>query len=407
MSLFRRDAPTDLIWQGLPQRTPRRQGNVDVTSQSAFSHSAVWAAIRMRADMISTLPLECVRTGADGLRRPVHIPNVLVTPSTHGDGQPLPIDEWLYSSQVDLDRMGNAFGKIIARDALGYPKQIDPVQAESVTVSVKNGLIDHYKIGNVEWAPRDVWHERQYTLPGIHVGLSPIAYAAQSIGSYLSAQQFALDWFSNGAFPGSILKNTSKTLRPDEATAVKKKFQTTVQSGEPFVTGMDWDYKMIQATAAESAFLDSMQYSISDIARFFNVPADLLDASTKAKGGKIVYANITQFNLEFLILHLQPAIARRERALSALLTRPLNVRFRTEELLRMDPAGMAEVAAAQIESRQMAPSEVRAQANRAPYTEKQLAEFDRLFGKATTPVSPVTDEELPPEGATNGNENQN
>jgi HK97 family phage portal protein len=361
----------------------------------------------MRADMISSLPLECVRTHSDGLRTPVTTPDVLINPASHGDGQPIPIDEWLYSSQADLDRLGNSYARIDARNALGKPTILTPVPCEMVTVSVKKGVIDHYRIGKKDYEPRDIWHERQYTLPGLHVGLSPIAYAAQSIGSYLSAQQFALDWFSNGAFPGSILKNTSKTLRPDEATAVKKKFQTTVQSGEPFVTGMDWDYKMIQATAAESAFLESMQYSINDIARFFNVPADLLDANTKAKGGKIVYANITQFNLEFLILHLQPAIARRERALSTLLSKPLNVRFKTDELLRMDPAGVAVVQANKINSRQITPSEARAQDNRSPYTESQLAEFDRLFGKASAKESPDISQELPPEGANDGTENQN
>lgn len=376
-------------------------GNVDVTTDSALTHSAVWAATRIRCEMISAMPIVCYRTVA-GAEVTVPTPAVLVTPSSHGDGQPMDISEWMYSTQMDLDRLGNAFGRILGWDGMGYPTIIDPIAAKDVVVSVKDNRIDHYKVGTKIYEPAEIWHERAYTLPGVHVGLSPVAYAASSIGSYLSAQQFALDWFSNGAVPGSVLKNTAKTLRPDESTAVKKKFQTSLQTGEVFVTGMDWDYKMIQATAAESAFLESMQYSISDIARFFNVPADLLDGATTSKGGKITYANITQFNLQFLILHLTGAMTRRETALSRLLPNPRHLRLDTASLLRMDPAGTQVMNANMVNARLRTPSEVRARDNLLPYTPAQLAEFKELFGSAA-PVPPVAD----PAPPTGGNDNDN
>jgi len=45
----------------------------------------------------------------------------------------------------------------------------------------------------------------------------------------------------------------------------------------------------------------------------------------------------------------------------------------------MDPASLATMLGAQITSRTLAPSEARAEDNRAPFTEEQMAEFDRLF----------------------------
>jgi hypothetical protein len=56
----------------------------------------------------------------------------------------------------------------------------------------------------------DVWHERQFPVAGVPLGLSPIAYGAMSIGTYLSAAQFAVDWFSNGSIPAGRLKNTGR-----------------------------------------------------------------------------------------------------------------------------------------------------------------------------------------------------
>lgn len=407
MSLFRRDlGGSDMIWQGLPTRTPRRQGSVDVTADSAMSHSAAWAAMRLRADLVSSFPVVCYRKMSDGTELTVPTPQVLIAPCSHGDGQPLTVKEWLYSSQVDLDRSGNSFGVIRARDGQGLAKVIEPVRCELVTVAVRGGKIDHYKIGGLNGGgqeivqPADMWHERQFTISGLHVGLSAVSYAAQSLGSYLSAQQFAVDWFSNGAVPGAILKNVAKTLTPEVATSVKKKFQASITNGDVFVTGNDWDYQMIQATAAQSAFLEAMEYGLVDIARFFGVPADMIDAGS-AKSTKIVYANMTQRNLQFLIMHLAPALARREEAFSRLLSAPRNVRFDTSGLQRMDPAGAQAVLASKIAMKQVTPSEARAEDNRTPYTEAQIQEIERLYGAATAvaPSMPLPEPPKNPEGA--------
>ena len=232
-------------------RSPRRKGSVDVTPDKARTHSAVWSAIRLRADLISSMPVECYRTLSSGLEIVSAAPPVLVTPATHGPGQPQDIADWLYATQSDLDSVGNAYGIITAVDGYGLPAQIQLVQASDVTVSVRGGQVTAYKIGKEVYKPEQIWHERQYSISGVPVGLSPIAYAAASIGGYLSAQQFALDWFGNGATPSAILKNSKRVLNKEEAALTKRTFMASVQNGEPFVTGMDWDYSTLGAKAAE------------------------------------------------------------------------------------------------------------------------------------------------------------
>jgi phage portal protein BeeE len=127
-----------------------------------------------------------------------------------------------------------------------------------------------------------------------------------------------------------------------------------------------------------AAWLEAQKYGIGDIARFFGAPGDLIDAAVSS--GNITYANITQRNLQFLIMHLGPAIYRRERALSKLLPQPRYVKLNSSALLRMDDLTRAQVNQLKIESRTLAPSEAREQDNNPPFTPEQLAEFDRLFG---------------------------
>lgn len=375
MSLFRNrsaNLSATLTALGMPLRTSAAT-STSVTSETALRHSAVWACLRLRADLISTTPVDVFRR-VGGVQVEVTKPNLLIDPDGHG------IEEWLYSSQFDLDRFGNCFGIITERDGLGYPSRVHLVSAESVSVMVHDGEVSGYRISNVVYDPRDIWHERQFTVAGLHVGLSPIAYAAYSIGTYLSAQEFALDWFGSGAAPSGHLRNTLvPSVDADDAQAIKARFKNAVKARDLFVTGRDWEYTMQAVPANTTMFLDEMKYGIADVCRFFGVPGDLIDAETST--GSVTYASISQRNLQLLIMNLGPAFVRREKALSRALPAPRYVKFNTDAtVLRMDPESRSKAILAQVAGRVLSPSEARELDNRPPFTPEQVAEFAALFG---------------------------
>ncbi|MER5622495.1 phage portal protein [Streptosporangium sp. NPDC002544] len=374
MSLFSRRAwPGQTAAELIPQRPEARAGSVSVTNETALRHSAVWACLRLRANLLSTMPVDLYRR-VSGVQVEVSKPVVLVTPG----GDRVDMQEWLYSSQFDLDRAGNVFGLITAKDGLGLPARIDLVPLAEVSVIIRKGVLAKYRIAGIEYDPAQVWHERQYTVAGMHVGLSPIAYAAWSIGEYLSVQEFALDWFGNGAIPSGHLRNTAKTIDPKDAGIAKQRFKAATANRDVFVTGADWEYSMIQAEAAGADWIEAKRFGVGDIARFFDCPGDLIDAAVST--GSITYASVTQRNLQLLVMHLGPAVARRENALNRLTPRPRYVKLNTDALLRMDPQGRALALKTQIDARTLTPNEARELEDRPPLTADQLAEFDRLFG---------------------------
>lgn len=359
-----------------------------ISANRAMQHSAVWASLRLRADLLSTLPVDAYRdVRVDGTTMQLEVPKspVLIAPG----GERIGWGEWIYMSQVELDRSGNAIGLISKVDGLGLPKQIDLCPSSAVDVIVRAGQLAAYRIYGTEYPPEQVWHERQYSLAGLHVGLSPVAYAAATLGEYVSVQDFVTNWFTSGAVPRARLKNTEKELDPKDALIVKEAWRAAVSMNEPFVHGSDWEYNLLQAEKVSTDWLEAKKFSAVDIARFFGVPADLIDASVS--GQAVTYANITQRNLQFLIMNLGPAIIRRECALSnGLLSRPRYIKFNSDALLRMDPMTRSEMLAGQISSRQLAPSEARALENREPFTESQKAEFDRFWPpKAQAPTAPT------------------
>jgi HK97 family phage portal protein len=374
VSLFsKRDWAGATATELMAQRPTQMAGIVAVNADTALRHSAVWACLRLRANLISTMPVDAYRR-VQGVQVEVPKPPVLVNPG----GERVDILEWLFSSQFDLDETGNTFGLITETDGRGLPARIDLQPVSSVSVRVKAGSLDHYRIGGKEYDPSEVWHERQYTKSGLHVGLSPVAHAAWSIGEYLSIQDFALSWFSGGGVPKALLRNKTQELTNEQAATLQQRHQASMQHGGVLVLGGDWEYEMMGAAQAGADWIEAKRYGVNDIARFFDCPGDVIDAAVS--GSSVTYANIVQRNLQLLIHNIGPAVVRRERALSSLLSRPRFVKLNTDALLRMDPKTRAEMLALQITSRQRAPSEARELDNLPPLTDEQVKEFEKLFG---------------------------
>jgi len=334
------------------------------------------------------MPIDVFRkSSAAGLAVSVPTPPVLLTPDEIADGHPMFIGEWMYSGQVSLDSAGNNFGVIRATDSFGLPAKIELVSPDDVSLRIKGGKIVEYRIGGELTAARHIWHERQFTVAGLPIGLSPITYAAMALAGGITAQQFAIDWFVNGAVPGAILKNEEKVLDTTQADITKRRFKAAVQNGDVFVTGKDWSYNPIAAKAAESSFLEQMKYTDQELCRFMGVPGDMIDVAVDSS--TINYANVTQRNLQLLVMNLGAPIKRREDALSTLAHGDRYVKLNRAAILAMDEKTRADLFKTRIEARTLTPDEARALEDQAPLSEADYAQFDRLFG-ARTPNQPQT-----------------
>jgi HK97 family phage portal protein len=357
-------------------------GSVPVTPDSALRQSAVWACIRLRADHMSTLPVDTFRD-FDGLATEVSKKPIFENPG----GKDWPWHDWVWASQSDLDRTGNAVGVIREKNAMGLPMVIELANTRNVSVRVRKEVVNGrefqittWRVDGTEYTPDQIWHERQFPVSGMILGLSPIAYAAWSIGEALSMQEFALKWFGQGGVPRARLRNSQKMLKAEEADIIKDRWRSSVEGGDLFVTGSDWEYDLIQAEQAGMEWVEGRKLAVPEIARFFGCPADMIDGAASSGGGDVNYANITQKNLQFLIHHLGPTVIRREKNWSrGLLPQPVYVKLNTDALLRMDPQTREATIRSQLESKQITVTEARALNNRPKYTKAQEDEVEQFF----------------------------
>lgn len=358
-------------------------GSVRVTEDTALRHSGVWASLRLRANLESSLPVDTFRK-IGGIAVEVPKPQILIEPYPGVD-----IGEHFYSSRVDLDRYGNSVAIIRAVNALGLPSALELVPMCDVTARMKGWEIDHWRICGARYERHEVWHERQNTVGGLPLGLGAIAYGAWSIGGYLSAQQFVTDWFMGGAAPAGVLRNViDDELDDTTIEKAKARFRLATAGRDIFVTGADWEWIPAAMDAQSAGFMEERGYGLGDAARFLDVPGDMIDAPTS--GSSITYANITQRNLQLLVTSMGPAIDRRERFWTRrALPQPRYVKLNTRAFLRLDPQTQTQLLLSQVAGKTLTPSEARALDDRAPFTPEQLDEL-RTFGIITgSPAAPA------------------
>jgi len=371
---------------------PGRGGRVGsaraVTTNRALQQSVVWASQRLRADLISLMPVDVYRPSkAAGINVPAPTPQVLAEPCEVADGHPMSIGEWLYAGQIALDRTGNNVGVITARDAFGLPARIELVDPDIVTARIRGRRILEWRINGEKHDPSVIWHERQFHAPGLPIGLSPIAYAALALAGGLSALEFAVEWFENGAVPSAILRNGGVTVEPEDAEIIETRWDATVRNGGVLAVGKDWEYVPVAGKAAETAFIEQLDYTDVALTRFFGVPADMVDVKVE-HSSTVRYANITQRNLQLLVMNLGGAVKRREDALSRLVPGTRFVKLNRDAVLAMDAKTRAEVFRTQIDSRTRTPDEVRAIEDLPPLDDAAYTQFDRLFGPRVPPRKP-------------------
>lgn len=335
MTLFKRSKPEvrhvtgDVSAMLTDYRNARVGSLLDISSDQAMRHAAVWACVRLIAGTVSTLPVDVVRVQGSS-RREVSVPlitspSALVSPIT-----------WRDQLMVSLLLRGNAYGLITQRDAAGYPMAVELIHPDKVAGRVDEGrvLLSWDGVEHELWPLGDAIHVPAYTVPGSPFGLSVLDYARTTIGSGLASEEWGARFFTDGAVPSAVL-STDQSVTREQAQELKARFMAAVAGKrEPAVLGAGIEYTPISVSPGESAFLETWRMSGENVCRLFGVQPEMIGLASS--GSSITYANREQRVQDFLTFSLSPWLARVEEALSALLPRDHEVKFRTGGLLRAD-----------------------------------------------------------------------
>jgi HK97 family phage portal protein len=341
---------------------------VAVRPDGALVVPAVWACVALLSNAVSMLPLETYRR-TPSLSQRITDPDVVLTPSA-GMTQ----SEWLHMLMVSLLLRGNAYGLKAQLDGQMRPTVVELLHPDKVDVRIdpESGAVK-YLLGpqKLDVTAR-MWHVRGLTLPGTVVGLSPISYAAAAIGVDLSSRKFARDFFDGGGIPKATL-TTDMDLTQEQAQTAKERLRSATVNREPAVFGNGVKYNAISVKPEESQFLATQRANISEIARFFSIPAEMIGGET---GSSLTYSNVEQRSIDFLTYGVSFWLKRIEDAFSVLLPQPQFVKFNTQNLLRTDAETQAKVDAIRVASKVLPPSRILTAMDEPPLTQDEKEELE-------------------------------
>ena len=301
-------------------------GTGSTSLDDGLSLAPVYAAARLLADSIASLPLQTYRdTGETRIR--VSTPSLFVEPSTTGT-----LYDWVHSMMASLVLQGNAYGLITSRNGFQYPTRIEWLCTDRVRVEEDNTL-PRYFYNGAEIPREHLFHVRAFTLPGCVKGISPLKYFTTLLGAGISAQRYGAEWFDAGGFPPGTFKNTAKAVSPEDATQIKRRLAAAIKTREPLVFGSDWEFNPVRVPTDEAQFINSQRMTATQIAAIYGIPPERIGGE---RGTSLTYATQEQEEIGFITSTLRPWMVRLEQAFATLLPPGVYVRFNADAMLRVD-----------------------------------------------------------------------
>jgi HK97 family phage portal protein len=292
------------------------EAGMTITVDEALKVSPVWCAMDTIVRSVAPCPWNVydVRGGGRELRRDDSL-------------------NWILNTRANPWTTAIAFREALQWSALGYGNGYAEIQFDAAGRVAALWNLDPERVtprlhpetgefvyavtppvGSVTWVePWRIFHLRGTSRTG-YVGDNALGRAARSIATAAAAQQFAAAYFANGTVLsgyfsyGKVLDSATKeTLEKDWAE--KHSGGPAVKHKSPILPpGMEW--KALASDPEKAQLIETRQFAVADVARWFGVPLHLL---MDPQGSQGYGTNIEQSGIQFVNGCLHPWAERHEQ----------------------------------------------------------------------------------------------
>jgi HK97 family phage portal protein len=281
---------------------------ISVDKNTALTFTAVWSAVRLLSESISILPVNVYERQPNG-DKTLASKNAVYNLVHNEPNYYMSSVAFFEKIMMDLCLSGNSYVQII-RNGGGAPQELLPLNAQDIQVKINDGQIFyHNKDSNAVLDDYDVLHFKGISQDGI-IGLSPITQNANAIGWGISLETYGSKYFTNSAKLSGVLE-TDRALSESAILRLRDSFSNTynqlqnAQSTAILEEGLT--FKPITISPEQSQFLASRIFSITEVARMFNIPTFMLQEHSKSS-----FNNIESLSQSYVTYTLMPYIRRME-----------------------------------------------------------------------------------------------
>jgi HK97 family phage portal protein len=306
-----------------------------VNQETVFTVNAIFSAVSLISDTISTLPVDSY-IRLDGLRRPFRPRPAWVTKPDVDTTKEAFYGAVIVSMLLD----GNAFVRVYAnrRGDITNLVVLNPIDVEIRRNGVGRVMYE-VKGESKMLSSENVIHVPDVVRPGAVRGVSRVEALKEDFGLAIALRSYAARFFGSGATTQGIIEYPNK-LTGEQAKMLQENFDSRhrgwKRSHRTGILSGGATYKTTSVTNDQAQFIDSRRMAVEDVARAFNVPPHLLGLP-----GTNSYASVEQNNLAWVIHCLRPIVQKLESAFSPLMERSAGgetafIKFNLDGLLRAD-----------------------------------------------------------------------
>ncbi|MER5171597.1 phage portal protein [Thioclava kandeliae] len=285
-----------------------------VTPSRTLGLSAVWGCTQLVAGTMSSLPFEVYRS-AGNLAEPAYGHPLYGVIHEGPNFDQTAVDFWDHI-HLSLELWGNAYASI-TRNSQRQITSLYPIHPEAVAVKrLQNGRIEYAWTddrGSWRKLDRDVFHVRG---PGGNPlgGMSTLRYGVQTFSSALATERAASATFKNGLRPSAQIDFPNplpSDIRASVIEGLERQYSGAINAGRPFITEGGMKYQQISISPEDAQMLETRQFSIEEICRFFQVPPVLIGHAGSSTAWP---TSVEQQMLMFTKFYLRRRVKRIEQA---------------------------------------------------------------------------------------------
>lgn len=302
--------PTATLEDWLASGYETQSAGVTINENSALKNSAYWRAVNLLSSQTASFPIGLYKRLPNGDTKEIRDhpailllirkPNEIMTPFI-----------WREAMQANVLTKGNAYS-YITRSRQGTPLELRIMDPGSM-VPKSNGrkLVYEYQT-NETYNPYRILHVPGVSFDGVK-GKSVLEAAAESIGVGLAMQKFSADFYKNGAKQTGVLMHPMG-LSAETLQGLRKSFNKNMKDkdGGTMILDEGMKYQPLSTAPVDQQLLQSKQFSIQDIARWFGVPVHLLMEESRS-----TFNNIAEQGISFVRFTLAQWVNRWEAELNA------------------------------------------------------------------------------------------
>lgn len=339
-----------------------------VGPDGALQISAVWSCVDRRATTLASLPLFTYAERGNGMRDLARTERVYSLLHDRPNPRMTAFDFWR-ALVMNLDLRGNGYARI-DRDARGEAVALWPMPADQVLPFLMDDgtLVYQYRVDeNLAVLSADsVLHIKG--LGNGTVGLSKLEYMRATTDEAAKAQTNAARLFGNGGKPTGVLM-LDNVLNTEQRKAIRERFAEMASGtiARLYVLEANMKYQQLSMSPEDQQLLQTRQFSVEEICRWFDVPPVLVhhsNVTTWGSGVEQIVAGFHKFTIRPLLVSIEQAI--RMQVLTPAQRSRLTVEFNFDALLRGDPKARADYYASGAQNGWLKRNEIRQLENLAP-----------------------------------------